>query len=409
VISRYRILAQVDLLHDYYADGKTLDFDIIPSAGTAEIMTSHRLSAKVTGNSLLVLTPVDETGKPAVALPADLRLVFHLELRNPSFLTVSNVDADALRSLRFHFTNLAGNAVGSPPNRVLNLTRPAPAYDNGRAYVPGEMAAIGSTVYECIRAATGQTPDAPDSAFWVSRGQVQAAAVGDLVPIRPRLAGFTLQTGANAFRIRIQGLDTASGDYTRLIREDTLPASSVEPVKNVQADLTALPPGRYRLDINGEIFEAWFDDEALARGSLAVVEIFNHLPPADAYALLDGTGLVRETAYAIRFANRRAFWKYVAPLRKVDSILPSSDHALPSPFTPGSNDPAQPALKDFFLSNRPLPLAEAPGENLFDLMIGSEARPAPKPDPRLPGLLTHVFDAPTQRYLDSVCTIRLNN
>lgn len=409
MITRYRILAQVDFLHDYYAQGKCEDFDLAPSAGTATLMAALRLRAKSVGNSLLVLIPVDEAGKPAAMLPADLRLVFHMELKDPAFLTVSNVDATALRTRRYHFSNLVGNAVGAPPGQALNLSRALDAYDNAKAYVPGDQVRIGTAVFECAQAATGQAPGAPNTPFWVAKGTVPAASRQDLVPFRNQIADFTLAAPAQAFRIRIFGLDPSANAYTRLVREDVLTASALEATREVQADLSGLPPGRYRLDINGEAFEAWFDDEAAARGSFGVIEIFNPALPADPYSMLEAGGAVKETTYAIRFANRRAFWKYVTPLHKVADIRPTADHTLPSPFTAGSDDPAQPARKDFFLSNRPLPLFEAPAQNQFDLMIGSESRPAPKPDPRVPGMLTQIFDAPSQAYLDSLCTIRLNH
>jgi hypothetical protein len=409
MITRFRILAQVDFLHDYYAAGTCEDFAVAPSSDTAVRMAALRLRSKVVGSSLLILVPVDEAGKATAGLPPDLRLVFHLELTAPAFLTVSNVDATSLRTRRFHFTNLAANAVGAPPATVLNLTRTLDAYANAKAYVPGDQVRIGGDVFECVRAATGQAPNAPNTAFWAAKGSVQAASSQDLVPFKNQIANFTLLTAARAFRIRIFGLDPAAHAYTRLIREDVVSASALETSKEVQADLSALPPGRYRLDINGEIFEAWFDDEAAARGSFGVIEIFNHLPKTDAYSLVDAADKVREITYAIRFANRRAFWKYLTPLHRVGDIRPTADHTLPSPFTAGSNDPSQPAQKDFFLSDRPLPLSESRAENQFDLLIGSETRPAPKPDPRVPGMLTQIFDAPSQAYLDSLCTIRLNH
>jgi hypothetical protein len=124
--------------------------------------------------------------------------------------------------------------------------------------------------------------------------------------------------------------------------------------------------------------------------------------------LFDGDGAVRETVYTIRFANRLAFWKYITPLHKVDDIRVNGAHDQPSPFTPGSTDPAHPDRKDFFLSKRPLPLrAEADG-TLFDLIVGSESRPAPKPDPAMPGMFTQIFDNATATYQDHVCTVRLN-
>jgi hypothetical protein len=407
--SRYRILCHTSFLHDYFADGKCDDFDIHPSPATATRLENSQLLFKVVGNSFLVLVKVDESGKPASLIPSEGKLVFYLDLRSTEFLTVTNIDAAAMRARRLYFTNLNQNAVGAAPNEVLNLTRPIEAFAAARSYKPGELAQLGPTIFECIKAGQGQAPDAPNSDFWVSRGALQYASSQDAIPLLPRLANFTLQAAANAFRVKVFGLNPATNVHDNLMRDELITASAVETTSEVQVNLSSLEPGRYRLDINGEVFDAYFDDDALARGIFGVVEIFLHLPNTSPFSLLNATGVVREASYTVRFANRRAFWKYVTPLHKVQNILLSGAHNQPSPFTPGSNDPAQPAQKDFFISNRPLALSEVPAQNLFDLMIGSEARPAPKPDPRIPGILTQTFDAATQAYLDHICTIRLNH
>jgi hypothetical protein len=319
------------------------------------------------------------------------------------------VDASALRGRRFHFSNLAANAVGAGPSQVLNLTRPIAAYDAARTYLPGQPAALGANLFECVGKTVGVAPDAPGNTVWDAKGTTQYATAADMLPFKTRMVDFTLAVPAAVIRLRVFGLDPATGAYTALIKDAVLQDTGTEATREVHVDLSALPPGRYRVDLNGEIFEAWYDDEAVARGAFGVIELFNHLPLADDYSPVNPAGTVRELTEVIRFGNRRAFWKYVTPLHKVDTILPSADHTLPSPFTAGSDDPAQPARKDFFLSNRPLALTQVPGENLFDLMLGSEARPAPKPDPRLPGILTQTFDGALSAYTDSICTIRLNH
>ena len=409
MISKYRILFQATLLHDYFTEGRCEEFDILPSEATRTLLSDSRLLFKVVGNKLLVVTKVDELGKPAAVLPTEGRFTFYLDLKGTEFLTVTNVDATALRTRRLYFTNLNQNLAGLPPAEVFNLTRTVEVFANARTYRPGDLAGIGTTVFECIKAGQGQAPNAANSTFWVSRGAAQYVTSQDMLPLLPKIVNFTLQAAANGFRVRIFGLNPATNVHDVLVREDVVAGSVLEASKDVQVNLESLKPGRYKLDINGEIFEAYFDEEALAKGIFGVVEIFLHLPDTNPFSLLKVSGAVRETPFTIRFANRRAFWKYITPLHKVENILLNGDHSQPSPFTACSNDPAQPTQKDFFLSNRPLPLSQVPAQNLFDLIIGSESRPAPKPDPRVPGILTQAFDAPSQAYLDSFCTIRLNH
>jgi len=408
MISRYRMLFQTSFLHDYFAQGTCEDFEIRPSQATLGLLTDYRLLFKVVGNKLLVLTRVDDEGKPAASILSDRKLVFYLDLKSTEFLIVTNVDA-ALRGGRLYFSNITQNLAGAGPNQVLNLTRAIAVFGPATNYRPGDLARVGTAVFECIRAGQGEAPDAPNSAFWISRGAVQYASSQDVIPLLPQVATFTLLAAASAFRVKVFGLNTATNVYDSLVREEVVTASALETTKQVQVNLAGLEPGRYRLDINGEVFEAYFDDQAAAAGIFGVVEIFLHLPDANPFSLQDGAGVVRETVYTVRFANRRAFWKYVTPLRKVENILISGDHSQPSLFTSGSTDPAQPARKDFFVSKQPLPLSEVASQNLFDLIIGSESRPAPKPDPRSPGMLTQTFDLATETYLDHFCNIRLND
>jgi hypothetical protein len=409
MISRYRILFQTSFLHDYFAQGKCEEFDFCPSQATIGSLADSRLLFKVVGNKFLVLTKVDEADKPAAAIPSDKKFVFYLDLKGTEFLIVTNVDASTLRGRRLYFSNLNQNLAGLPPSQVLNLTKAIEVFAPARNYRPGELAQVGTTVFECIQAGQGQAPDAPSSAFWISRGAVQYSSSQDVIPLLPQIANFTLLAAANAFRVKVFGLDTVTNVYDSLVRDEVVTASALETTREVQVNLAALQPGRYRLDINGEVFEAYFDDEAVARGIFGVVEVFLHLPDTNPFSLLNSSGVVRETPYTVRFANRRAFWKYITPLRKVENILINGDHNQPSPFTPGSNDPAQPTQKDFFVSKQPLPLSEVAAQNLFDLIIGSETRPAPKPDPSIPGMLTQTFDGATQTYLDHICNIRLNH
>lgn len=332
MMSRWRMLAQIEWRHDYYADGHCRDFVLTPTPEAMRRMEGLRLRSKALDDRFLLLVQVDEENRPVVAFPEDLRLVFHLDLKAASFLTVSNVDEDLLRRNRYHFSNLSGHATGLPANPVYHLSRPLEAFDAARKYRPGDLVLHSGATFECIKMALAEPPDAAASAFWLNRGNARYASPLDLVPIDEK--------NANAF---------------------------------------------------------------------GVVELFHALSPGHPLAWLNASGQVREITYTVRFANRCAYWKYLTPLRKVDDIRPNVDHAQPSPFTSGSLDPALPAQKDFFLSNQALPLSEVADVHRFDLLLAGEARPAPKPNPDLPGMLTRNFDPVDRVYTDSICTIRLNH
>ena len=407
--TKYRILFEVDCLHEYYRGQVCRDFDIVPSAQTSALMSNSRLLSKVVEGRLVVLVRVQDDGKPATVIPTDAKLAFYLQLNNPEFLTVTNVDNSGLRGRRFYFTNLNQNQSGPALHPVFNVTTAVDGYDNAKTYFPGDFVDGGpGTTFESVKTGSGNDPSAPSPDFWISRGAVQYASKKDLLPFYSQIANLTVDTPASVFVIKTFTLNTSNNLYDKQIREEMVVLSTTETAKTVQADLRSLPPGRYRINVNGQDFHAYVDEEAVASSAFGVIEIFTHLAAGNAFSLLDASGVVKEIAYTVRFANRSAYWKYYTPLRKVQDILIAGAHDQPSPFVSGSNDPAVPAQKDFFVSKKPLLLSEKPAENLFDLMLGADFSPAPKPDPTLPGMLTQTFDNVSKTYQDFFCNIHVN-
>lgn len=401
---RWSILARIDILHDYHVDGICRAFDWRPSRQTAELLSALRLRCRIVDHKLLVLVEVDDAGEPLVAIPPEARMVFRLELVDPAFMAFTNLDEDQLRSRRFHFTNLGGAGAIAPSVVSAPLPRSLPAWDAGRKFAPGAFVRHGGNTYECQRVSLGNIPDPAGTAFWVPKPLGQYASGQDLVALRGMSARYALAAAAPVHHVQVFGLDPATGNLSKLLR-DSLTEFAPDPTSEVVVDLSGWPPGRYRVVIDGEAFESWHDDDT--DGIFGIVELFHHLPPTDPFSQFDATGKVREIAYNIRFANRRAYWRYLTPLHKVADIRPTVDHALASPFAPGSLDPSAPTRKDFFVSLDPLPLSEAAGTNAFDLLVGSDARPAPRPDPRRGGNLTRAFDAGLGVHTDTTFTIRL--
>lgn len=402
--ARWSVLARIGILHDYHVDGICRAFDWTPSRATAALLSALRLRCKIVDHQLLVLVEVDAGGKPLVAIPPETRLVFRFELLDPAFMAFTNLDEDLLRSRRFHFANLGGTSAVAPTVDSAPLPRSLPAWDAGRKYVPGAFVRHAGNTYECQRVSQGNPPDPAGTSFWVPKPLGQYASGQDLVPLRGMSARYTLASEAAVHRVQVFGLDSATGNYSEPLLE-SLTELAPDPTSEVVVDLSTLPPGRYRVVIDGEEFESWHDDDV--EGVFGIVELFHRLPASDPFSPLDATGKVRGIAYDIRFANRRAFWKYLTPLHKVADIRPTVDHALASPFAAGSLDPSVPSRKDFFVSLDPLPLSEAAGSNAFDLLVGSDARPAPRPDPRRGGTLTRAFDPALGVHTDTTFTIRL--
>ena len=181
-------------------------------------------------------------------------------------------------------------------------------------------------------------------------------------------------------------------------------------IKNIQVDLSELLPGRYKIRINATDFDVYIDD--FAAGYFGIVEVFNHLPATNKFALLDIDGKVKDRVvagqppllnYIIRFANRFAFRKFVSTRKGVDSITADGGeytfNTVPVP------PPPLPTISsDVFISDKPVPMFDQ--QNIFKLVlkipITSDPIKAPNPNPHLPGMLTRFGT-------DFYCTIYLNH
>jgi len=408
--TKFKILFMVDLLNEYYANLQCRDFSVLASAETALVMQNHQMMYKTIGNKLVVLVKVQTEGvnedKPIAPIAADTKFLFYLSLNQPLFTTVTNLDIDRYRlDQRYYFSNLYQNKSGDS----LNLTKRIAEYEGlATTYNPGDMVDDGSgTIYECIQKTAGGH-DTGEPNFWFSRETEQFASSTDMIQCISRYNRFQATTAATKFTIQVFGLDTATSTYTLPIPITKNSVSSDAATKEVPVDLSELLPGRYKIQINTDVFDVFVDDTVIYRNLFGVIEVFNHLPASSEFALLDNTGKVKDTQvggnlqwlrYQIRFANRLAFWKYVTPRQGVVAITDKSNNAH---FV---QSPPLPAKPQFFQSVLPIPIKETPVKYDLELTqpISDEWPSAPNPDPTITGMLSR-----KEPGKDYYCTIYLN-
>jgi hypothetical protein len=398
--TRYKILFMIEMLHDFYKDGKCSDFRFVPSAETAAHLRNYHALCKTVGNKFVVLIKTDETGKPFTEIKPEHKFSFLVELMKPLFMTVSNLDLNALAQKRFYFTNLHQNKVTvSAGNDVLYLTRPIEAYNAATAYNPGHLVNAAGTVYECIAATTGNTPATP-SAFWADRGLNQYGCTGDLVQFIPNQYSFIVNAAADVMNITVFALNTANNLFDRVVQQQKINFESVQ--QQVAVDLSSLADGRYKIVINTTAYEVYISNHAVYQNMFAVVDLYAHLSAGNDFAFTDAAGKTKDQIiaaknvwlnYTIRFANRMAFWKYFTPKKGVVSINSNPDYSFA-----GNANPA-----DFFTSAKPIPLQEKPHEFKLTLQQAVSTDPplAPNPDVNASGMLT-------KNGSNYVCNIYLN-
>lgn len=399
MITSYKILFSVDILNDYYKNGLCADFKIIPSDETALLMRNMQLVYKNIGNRAIVLTKLKrdtnpaEDGKPFIPVNTNAKFVFYMSLNRPEFSSLTNVDLDGLRSQRFYFSNLNQNK----HQTFSHLTAVIEDYDNARQYEPGDFADDGTKkIFECIKATTGHNTS--NTSFWVSRDDIQYASPLDFVQPVNTILNYTAPVSAADFTMNVFGFDVLTNDYTKLALHDTL--TFTNPVKDIQLDLSKLAKGKYRININGDDFFIYVDDEMIYSGYFGVIEIFSLFPNGDDFSFLDVNGKPAEKEFFIRFANRLATWKYFTPKHTVTGITHPANKYTFTQF------PSLPAVADFFQSDIPVPLTELPER--FDLhlspQISNSPPRAPGPDVSIPGAFSKTI-APDN---DFYCNIYLN-
>jgi hypothetical protein len=383
----YKILFMIEMLHDFYKDGKCSDFRFVPSAETAVHLRNYNALCKTVGNKFVVLMKTDDTGKPFAEIKPEHKFSFFIELMKPLFMTVSNLDLTALAQKRFYFTNLHQNKVTiSPGNDVLYLSKEVGAYNTATAYNPGDLVISAGVVYECIAGTTGNLPTTP-SAFWASREKNQYAALNDLIQFIPNQYSFKVNPAASVMNITVFALNITNNLFDRLALQQKINFESAQ--EQVSVDLSSLADGRYRVVVNANTYEVYISNHAVYQNMFAVVDLHAHLPAGADFAFTDAAGKLKDQIvasknvwlnYTIRFANRMAFWKYFTPKKGVISIDSNPDYSFA-----GNANPA-----DFFTSAKPIPLKEKPHEFKLTLLqpVSTDPPLAPNPDVNASGMLT---------------------
>jgi hypothetical protein len=349
---RYKKVFSVDILHDYYSNGFCSDLEIIPARDTATMLSAHGMICKSLGNKLVVLIRTDSSDKPYAGLSKSSRLKFYLRLNNPHFNNFTNLSYLPSKPERYYFSNINQTKIGT----VLYLNSKIPAYSASNDQPVGIFASNASDeVFEAIKSsssAAAQSLINPD--YWLNRGKVQYVNSNDLLEFTPYVYLFhTL--GATHFLVDVFGFNVTSGDYDLPVTESVSHTFS-EIQTTVPVRFETLPPGKYLVQVNGASKLIYFDGEAVYQNVFGMIELFNHLPASNAFALFNAQGKPKATSFTLRFANRSVIWKYLARTNDITSV---EDFSPISPLSFISQAGNQ------FVSDRPIPLSEKPRTTLM--------------------------------------------
>ena len=348
----YAILATVTLQHDYYADGRSNDFEIVPSAATAAALKGAAILTRMIGNVLILLVKVDEDGATYIDLPADLKMTFYLRLVNTDFINFTNLPYRP--GSVFYFTNLLQTKVGT----TLYLNRAVPAFSNSTAYAIGDLAIDSGVVFEAIKPMSPGSHATGETSFWHLRSSDQYVHGGDLLTLTDGVLRVNTPA-ANVFDISIFGLNTATLLYDVPVGAPQQQRFS-QNQEAIIVPMNDIPTGKYRVVINAQEQFVYVDAAASYSRVFGTIELYNLFDAANDFGLRDGTKHPKGLDHVIRFANRLAIWKYITRTTQVTGIEIT---AVPNAFVAGPQ-PKQ------FLSALPMPLRQQPLKTL-QLMKGA--------------------------------------
>ncbi len=344
---KYKILFVVELLNHYYADKQSRDFEIVPSKQTLIAMRNQAMLHKVLGNKLVVLVKVKSTApdldEPFIDLNVDDHFTFYLKVSNPNFLNVTNISYIPSQQQRFYFSNINQNQESS----VLHLTKEIAEYNPAHNYAVASFAATNTgQVFEAIKSSSNANQHGlEDALYWQSRGNNQYVTNNDLVEVSPALYHINTLAATN-FTIQVFKVNTTSGMYDVQVGETEEQTFST-PQTKIAISLNKLPAGRYRIQVNSNSTDVYVDSDVLYNNVFGILEVFNHLPADNSFALLNNGGGLHENTFTICFANRFVIWKYRARTTDITAV-----HDAVYTFT--SVAPKQ------FISTEPVPLTEKP-------------------------------------------------
>ena len=381
----YKTIFNIEILHDYYANGKCSDFTLLPSADCEELLRAQGMIVHQAADNLLVVMAREGTAADTCFIPLNKTSVFrfYMKLKPGRFINYTNIEWNPVTGQRFYLNNRADNKRGA----VLNLSKPVADYDNTVTYIPGSLAKDAGTkeVYEAMKGSSnadkhGLTDPAN---FWSKLGDIEyVTATGDLVHCCG--SSFFFNIAGKNFSIEIFRLNKVLGTYTTPAFPEA-PLQTMyfdEQVDGVAIDMSGLEKGRYDIKVNGVTKPVYYDPALVSNAICGVVEIFCDLDGVNDYAFATEAApvppetqpvfTIKPRNYTIRFANRRTLWKYIAKTANLTGIVDTNaDVAKRFLFTATGME---------FMTDKPVPFTQKPIKLFKPSFVMGPSDPPPLPN-----------------------------
>ncbi len=376
--SKFLPFFSISLLHEYFLSRSCLDFELAPADDCMTAFRKGGILGKTLGNRYQTLIQANGEQQPFCDTPAEkvyrqlwgkTVFRFYLRLKQPLFVNYTNLDPAYGGRQKFYFSNLSGNK----DRDTLALPASVIPFTADTGYIPGNLAkdAKTGTVWEALKKYTGKKKaELSDPHLWAPKEAAAYASAQDLLEYTGGTLLFRLSAPATKAEISILGFnfDPAKPAFDQPLTTGVMEFET--PQTDIPVSFEKLPPGKYLVQVNKDTKPVYYDPAAASGAVAGVVEIYNHLPGSNDYALLTDDEQIRPVNYQILFPARRVLWKYIRKDGKADSItdLGASSYQ----FTLKGNE---------FISSVPIPLSEGPLKTLKLLFNTADYQLFPLPNP----------------------------
>lgn len=259
----------VDIRHDYYPDGISTDFQIVPSSDCCQLLKSNGLLFKETPGGFTVLYETDGSDGPVSPkrkIDNPLALSFILFSKTPFLLNYSNLPLDKTLDQIFYLSN----------------RRKTP--DDGRLLLSA----------------------AADKEF---------LSVSDLLSLRPQRFQVNIDTIADSSLWEL--LDDRGG----LVHRQRV--MTIEGTSTYLVDLGGKSPGAYVLRCDGDDhLQFYAADQLVGRSPFGVIEIAVDSQVDTAFAFVDAAGKVQCRRYLLKLQARKTTWEYYVVAKYETGLAP---------------------------------------------------------------------------------------
>jgi hypothetical protein len=380
----YSILFDIQLLHEYFSNKKSRDVVIVPADDCLQFFKGAHILWRNTDSRYFALMRENKAHEPFInTLPEDgspsQKLYreyfktdvfrFYLQAKSHLFFNYTNTGNVSGKQV-FYFSNLAANKRAD----TYYLSRPVNDHVTGKEYLPGNLVAQPGTdnVFEAIRKHTStNVSELSNASLWALKGQLQYPTEHDLIEYSAGNYLFVLSAPATTAQISFFSFnyDDAAPAYDVPVGATVSQVFAVAQTE-VTINLSTLNPGKYLVQVNGESRMVYYDPLLASGYVLGIIEIFNHLPGTNEYALLTADEVIKGMSYTIQFPTRRVLWKYIRKDSKAQAITDT-----------GSTGYTFPLHVDEFVSATPIPLSEVVLETLELTFSTADFKLHPLPNP----------------------------